>query len=297
MLANPSHQFDDDAQYLVTLTVTDDDGLVDSASTLATIANVVPVANAGGPYTGREDRPIAFSGSAADPGSDALIFAWDFTYDGETFHRDREGLDLNIVTHEYDAPGEYVVALRVTDDDMGESDISIGAVTVSESSVGDPEHPWQNAVAALDVDDDGEIVPLDALLIINYLNEHGSHALPVPIIPPDGPPPFLDVDGDDWIAPIDALLVINELNRQHDAEAETASPPIAPDSLRRPIPVARADMYLLDDVWPCYLFMDRRGRYESDLLDQWFAEVDRTKWDWRCESSVGSDQGDSGTAA
>lgn len=75
------------------------------------------------------------------------------------------------------------------------------------------EFPWQNPGNPLDVDDDGTVVPLDALIIINELNAAGAHALEPPQ-PPDEPPPYYDTFGDNQVAPLDALLVINFLNGQ-----------------------------------------------------------------------------------
>ena len=57
----------------------------------------------------------------------------------------------------------------------------------------------------LDVSDDSDITPLDALLIINWLNEQSGEI-------PDTAPPFCDVSGDGDISPFDALMVINFLN-------------------------------------------------------------------------------------
>ncbi len=70
--------------------------------------------------------------------------------------------------------------------------------------------PWHNTDDPLDViGNGGAIVPLDALLVINYLNLHGSGSLPSeqPVGSYD-----LDVSGDNSIAPIDALKIINYLN-------------------------------------------------------------------------------------
>ena len=74
-------------------------------------------------------------------------------------------------------------------------------------------HYWQNAANLYDVDGDTVPTPTDALMIINELNNRGSHALPNG---PDAfgqrPAPFFDVGGDDYLAPDDALRVINYLN-------------------------------------------------------------------------------------
>lgn len=60
-----------------------------------------------------------------------------------------------------------------------------------------------NTFDPVDVNDDGECAPLDALIVINYLNDS------------DGTPSsdFIDVNDDGSVAPIDALMVINFLNR------------------------------------------------------------------------------------
>ena len=69
---------------------------------------------------------------------------------------------------------------------------------------------WQNPRLALDVNADTFISPIDALLIINRLND--------PTFVRDltksnfVPPPYLDVNGDEQVTPLDALLVINFLN-------------------------------------------------------------------------------------
>jgi hypothetical protein len=71
--------------------------------------------------------------------------------------------------------------------------------------------PWQNPVNALDVDSDGQVKPLDVLLIINYINARGSGRPPV-LPSPQGPVHYFDVSGDSLVAPLDVLLVINYIN-------------------------------------------------------------------------------------
>ena len=82
----------------------------------------------------------------------------------------------------------------------------VGACSVSSV-------PLQNSQLAYDVNNDGVVSPLDALLIINFLESVGptttiddeARALDL----------FLDVGGDGNIAPIDVLLVVNRLERQN----------------------------------------------------------------------------------
>ncbi len=75
------------------------------------------------------------------------------------------------------------------------------------------QKPWRNADDPLDVNTDDKVEPLDALIIINKLNEEGPHKLPPPQA---GDPPmrFYDCNGDGEVAPVDALNVINHLNGQ-----------------------------------------------------------------------------------
>jgi hypothetical protein len=67
--------------------------------------------------------------------------------------------------------------------------------------------PWQNPTKPFDVNNDGAVSPIDALLIINDLNSKGARALTVA----DASSPFIDVNGDGNVSPIDALQVINAI--------------------------------------------------------------------------------------
>ena len=68
---------------------------------------------------------------------------------------------------------------------------------------------WRNPVDSIDVDNDGSVSPLDALVVINYINAGGSGRLPAVH---DLSKPYLDVDGDQSVSPLDVLNVINYLN-------------------------------------------------------------------------------------
>ncbi len=58
-----------------------------------------------------------------------------------------------------------------------------------------------NTFDPMDVDDDGECTPLDALAVINMINSQTASS-----------PDFVDVDGDNTVSPLDALIIINQLN-------------------------------------------------------------------------------------
>jgi VCBS repeat-containing protein len=76
----------------------------------------------------------------------------------------------------------------------------------------------QNPDEASDVNDDGFITALDALLIINHLTR--SDAISIPVGTNDRGPNFFDVSGNQQVSAADALRVINQLSLMNDGEAE-----------------------------------------------------------------------------
>jgi hypothetical protein len=81
------------------------------------------------------------------------------------------------------------------------------------------DHPWNNPRQRLDVNNDGIITPIDALMIINQLNDTGAMALPDSHLERAPLVPYIDTNGDNYVTPIDALLVINYLNYGMEAKA------------------------------------------------------------------------------
>jgi hypothetical protein len=75
--------------------------------------------------------------------------------------------------------------------------------------------PYHNDQDPADVDGNGMITPIDALVIVNYINNHGPGA-----IKPEGegPVPNLDVDGDGMVTPIDILIIINIINGSSNSQ-------------------------------------------------------------------------------
>jgi hypothetical protein len=70
---------------------------------------------------------------------------------------------------------------------------------------------WQNPLLAEDVTGEGFVTALDALNIINWINEHPNDAsLPAA---PIAPPPYLDVDGSGFLTAQDVLFVVNYINQ------------------------------------------------------------------------------------
>ena len=88
-------------------------------------------------------------------------------------------------------------------------------------------HPWMNPEESLDVNADGFITSMDALLIINRLNTVGPQRLPNPPEPEFAPPPYYDANGDEFLTSADALVIINYLNNPPAAEGEASGAPTA----------------------------------------------------------------------
>lgn len=104
-----------------------------------------------------------------------------------------------------DLADQQEIELTIDVQDIGGTFESVSqtfVITVLENS--SPSHNDDNP---FDVDGSGEITPLDALIIINYINEHGVGEIT------NFDPRFdLDVNGDGIISPLDILLILNKLD-------------------------------------------------------------------------------------
>jgi len=137
---NPAHIYGDNGIFTVTLTVTDDDGGVGVDDLTVTVNNVAPTILAQSMEQPNDEfilpvvHTLDFDARATDPGSDDLTFVWDWgdgTHDTHVYYNDGIGPDpypspevkpmdvTDTVSHVYMSPGDYVVALTITDDDGG----------------------------------------------------------------------------------------------------------------------------------------------------------------------------------
>jgi hypothetical protein len=82
-------------------------------------------------------------------------------------------------------------------------------LTLTPSKDAIVDHDWQNPLNRLDVNHDGLVSALDALIIINEINANGAHTLGSFA----GTSRFFwDTSGDNFVSALDALQVINYLN-------------------------------------------------------------------------------------
>jgi hypothetical protein len=101
---------------------------------------------------------------------------------------------------------------------------AIVSITVNERT------RWHNTTWSVDVNGDGTVDPIDALVLINDINAYGMRTLDDDV---DGARSdyFLDVDNDGTTSPLDVLLVINWINRgDSGGEREGGLPSTEADS-------------------------------------------------------------------
>lgn len=72
---------------------------------------------------------------------------------------------------------------------------------------------WHNPLLPEDTSRDGVVSAIDALLIINELNQLGPRSLSA-LVAADAAAEYVDTNGDNLLSPIDALLVISRLNAE-----------------------------------------------------------------------------------
>jgi len=89
--------------------------------------------------------------------------------------------------------------------------------------------PWLNTNVAMDVNNDGNVFPVDVLQVVNRLLLSGAGPLPTPT-EGNAPPAFVDVSGNGSLEPQDALILINWLLAHPDGGGSVAVPPAAPQT-------------------------------------------------------------------
>ena len=113
------------------------------------------------------------------------------------------------------AGGQITVEITVTDTT---DPLSSARLPLTLDVISNP-FPWQNRKLSLDVNRDGSVTALDALLVINALNSTTARrgALTVPRELDQLRLFDIDTSGDNQLTPLDALLVINSLAARRGA--------------------------------------------------------------------------------
>src|SRR6185436_1751640 len=110
-----SHIYANDGDFTVHLTVTDNDGLTDSATMVVHVHNVAPAVAAIPDADVNVAANYTLSGSFTDPGADAWTGRVDWG-DGSNSSQSLAGNEFSFL-HSYASAGNYTVTVEVADDD------------------------------------------------------------------------------------------------------------------------------------------------------------------------------------
>jgi hypothetical protein len=202
--------------------ITDDQGAVSNEATVSVEVNDAPVAV----DDGSSSSPIEVYQDVANNSTAIDVLANDTDVDGtldpasvQVTVAPLHGTIVGVLADgsvEYRPNVGYIGAddfnYTVADDDGAVSN----EATVNIDIVPDP-FPWHNRGNGLDVNADGAVSPIDALLVIIELDANGSSLLSDPSAG-NSPPPYFDVNEDGFVAPSDAIQVINFLNANANGE-------------------------------------------------------------------------------
>jgi hypothetical protein len=130
-----------------------------------------------------------------------------------------------------------------------------------------------------DVDSNGRLSELDALMIINSINEYSrmhNNAFLVQQLQSDQS--FLDVNGDTLVTPLDVLIVINEINRNEAASGFGSSQlarvandtiPGSDDEMALELPPFYSDTETVDSQdWSTELIDQAMMDFDQDAFEQ-----------------------------
>ena len=156
-----AHVYSTAGTYQVSLTVTDDGGLSDTATHTIVVqepaSNQSPVAMINGPSSAMVGETVVFdSGSSHDPDGTLVSYVWDFGDSRELARPAKTG--ESTMAHVYSTAGTYQVSLTVTDDG-GLSDTATHTIVVQEPASNQPPVAMINGPSSAMV---GETVVFDS---------------------------------------------------------------------------------------------------------------------------------------
>ncbi|TWU42048.1 beta strand repeat-containing protein [Novipirellula artificiosorum] len=123
------------------------------------------------------------------------------------------GNSLSIAVPDTAKPGSTFARFRISEDGALGSRGFADSGEVEDFEIFVSSNPYRNPLNRNDVNNSGEVTPIDALQIINALNRAGVSSIPLDQFPlPTDLPPFPDTNSNGVVTAADALSVINELN-------------------------------------------------------------------------------------
>jgi PKD repeat protein len=109
-LQNPTHNYEDNGVYTVTLTIDDDEGATNTTTQNIIITNTPPIADfTYTPTSPLQNDTVQFTDQSNDPDGNIVTWQWDF---GDGTHSNEKNTH-----HQYKTNKTYTITLYVTDDD------------------------------------------------------------------------------------------------------------------------------------------------------------------------------------
>ncbi|MEM6978033.1 MAG: dockerin type I domain-containing protein, partial [Planctomycetota bacterium] len=173
------------------------------------------------------------------------------------------------------------------------TELDFGFVDIPDSSFsGVSPEPLTNSANPFDVNDDGFVSAVDALRIINRLNQTQAAGEPAGNTATTNPPnDYFDVSGDGRVTALDALMVINRLNSEALRPTESISPePIATSPTPNAISSEDASFSQIDRstsdptdqvTWPASTVDRALSEMTIDVTpDPESADPSSSEWEW-----------------
>lgn len=154
-----------------------------------------------------------------DTDNNQISDVWDETWENVTYR------DVQIV----DKNGDVTDIYNVTQNNLAETTNFNALRDLFVAQAASPAASnWQSPIEPLDVNRDGLVAPIDALIAINGLNSGDAGPLAGTSVGPDDP--LVDVTGDGQLSALDPLFVINHLNRDAPPPQAALSSVVAENS-------------------------------------------------------------------
>jgi hypothetical protein len=151
-----THQYLDDdgpgssTTYAITVSVADDDEQTSSQGTNVTVNNVAPTIGViAGPSSGVRGQSLSFTASFADVGTldtHSAVWNWGDGTSSTGSLTESGGAGTASASHVFTATGTYAVTLTVTDDDGGETIVSMQVTVVGAQLQSDSADPTKTAL-------------------------------------------------------------------------------------------------------------------------------------------------------